>query len=65
MNIQLLVSILPDIEIRTNDLVGKFVFIDLIGKIIIDFAGFSVFNNMEGEILYDLEGKYENLKNFY
>ena len=48
MNIQLFVSIPPEIEIRTNDLVGKFVFIDLIGKIIFDFAGFSVFKNIEG-----------------
>ena len=50
---------LHEIEIRTNDLVGKFVFIDFIGKITIAFAGFFVFINMAGKITNDLEGKHE------
>ena len=46
----------------TNDLVGKFVFIDFTGKIIIDSAGSSVIYNMAGKILKDLEGKCAKFK---
>ena len=46
---------------RTNALVGKCVFIDFIGKIIIDIAGFSVSYDMAGNLLVDLEGKREKL----
>ena len=49
----------------TNDLVGRLVFIDFIGKIIIDFAGFSVIYNMAGKIPNDLEGKCAKLKVYY
>ena len=45
----------------TNDLVGKFIFIDFSGKIIIDLAGFSELNNFAGKIFNDLEGKHEKL----
>ena len=50
-----------EIAIRTNDLVGKIVFIDFIGKIIIDLAGFSKINDLAGKIFNDLEGKRERL----
>ena len=46
---------------RTNALVGKCVFIDFIGKIIIDTAGFSVSYDMAGNLLNDLEGKLDKL----
>ena len=52
-------------HLGTNDLVGKCVFIDFIGKIIIDFAGYSVIYNMAGKILNDLENKWAKLKNYY
>ena len=48
-----------------GDLVGRLVFIDFIGKIIIDFAGFSVIYNMAGKIPNDLEGKCAKLKIYY
>ena len=54
-------GIVREIVVRTNALVGKFVFIDFIGKIIIDIAGFSVSYDMAGNLLVDLEGKREKL----
>ena len=48
-------------RVRTNAVVGKCVFIDFIGKIIIDIAGFSVSYDMAGNLLNDLEGKLEKL----
>ena len=56
---------MPEIAIITNALVGKFVFIDFIGKVFIDFAGFSVFYYMAGKVLNDLEGKRARLNNYY
>ena len=48
-------------KLITNDLVGKFVFIDFIGKIIIDLAVFPKINNLAGKRFNDLEGKHEKL----
>ena len=56
---------MPEIAIITNALVGTFVFIDFLGKVFIDFAGFSVFNHMAGKVRNDLEGKRAKLKNYY
>ena len=51
--------------LKTNDVAGKLVFSDFIGKIMIDIAGYSVTNNMAGKILNDLEGKHAKLLNYY
>ena len=52
---------LLEIAIITNNLAGKFVFIDFNGKIIIDFAGFSLVNDMSGKVFYDLKGKHAKI----
>ena len=56
---------MPEIAIITNALVGTFFFIYFLGKVFIDFAGFSVFNHMAGKVRNDLEGKRAKLKNYY